>query len=80
MRLFYIVWPSLQRPSSEKRVQSYTLFPKLPNIFEGIFEEKFFNAVYQNSTDDEIQKDIMSEGTEGVFEGVIETKIQRRQK
>ena len=58
-------------------MQSYALFSNLPNIFERIFEEKSFIAVYQNSTDDEIQKDIMSEGTEGVFEGVIETKIQR---
>jgi len=78
VRLFYIVWPSLQRPSSEKRVQSYTLFPKLPNIFEEIFKEKFFIAVYQNSTDDEKQMDIRSEGTEVfIILGVIETKIQR---
>ena len=61
-------------------MQSYTLFLKPPNVFERIFEEKSFIAVYQNSTDDEIQKDRRSEGTEGVFEGVIETKIQRRQK
>ena len=58
-------------------MQSYSFPANPPNVFEGIFEEKFLIAEYQNSTDDEIQKDIMSEGTEGVFEGVIETKIQR---
>ena len=64
-------------------MQSYSFPANPPNVFEGIFEEKFLIAEYQNSTDDEIHMDIRSDGTKGVRSGgvrsesVIETKIQR---
>ena len=66
---------SRRRPSSEKRVQSYALFLKPPNVFEGIFEEKFLIAEYQNSTDDEIHMDIRSDGTKGVRSGGLEVRV-----
>ena len=63
-------------------MQSYSFPANPPNIFEGIFEEKFLLAEYEISTDDdkiaspdERHMDIRSEGTKGVRSGELEVRV-----